>query len=398
MSKANISGHIRVRPNKANPRYYEAVVDLGIDPVSHKRNRVAFRAETEVEANELLIKKQAEYLNQEMLVPSKMTVEGYLKEYYQLYVEGCGKSPATVRDYQSVIKGYLIPAFGKIQLQKFNMRDIQLAYKEWRKQSPRAKGVQKNGLKAESIKHIHRVLKTALNKACDLEYIHRNPALKVSIPKDAEQNELDIYTLDEVKALQKAVKDTDMELPVALLLDCLMRRGELLGLKYTDINFDTREITIRNSLVETSDSKVSELKSCKTESSYRKLMVGKNTIRLLKKQHKLYKQNKLKEGKNFHDEGFVICQSNGKCFLPKSFTRKWTRTLQKNGLRHMKMHGTRHTGISMLLANGVPVHMVQQRAGHSTPDLTLSIYAHVAKDQEDIIADKIDALLYGNNG
>lgn len=203
-----------------------------------------------------------------------------------------------------------------------------------------------------------------------------------------------MYTIEEIRALQKAVKNTDMELPVALPFDCLMRRGELLGLRYSDINFETSTITICHSLVESEDSKVAVLKDCKTDSSNRKIVVSEYTMKLLKKQRAVYKANKLRLGKDFNNTNYVVCQENGKPFLPKSFGQKWNRTLEKNGLRHIRLHDTRHSAISMLLSEGVPLHIVQQRAGHKDPQITLAVYSHVAKDKQNIVADKMDSLIF----
>lgn len=98
--------------------------------------------------------------------------------------------------------------------------------------------------------------------------------------------------------------------------------------------------------------------------------------------------------KKFHNTNFVICQENGKAFLPKSFTRKWARTLEIHGLRHIKLHGTRHSAISLLLSEGIPLHIVQQRAGHKDPQITLAVYSHVAKDKQNIVAEKLDNLIF----
>ena len=114
----------------------------------------------------------------------------------------------------------------------------------------------------------------------------------------------------------------------------------------------------------------------------------------LKKQKVKYKENKLRYGKEFHNTNFVICQENGKAFLPKSFTRKWARTLEIHGLRHIKLHGTRHSAISLLLSEGIPLHIVQQRAGHKDPQITLAVYSHVAKDKQNIVAEKLDNLIF----
>lgn len=386
-----IPGHVRPRPNAEDVRYYDVVLELGKDPCTGKRMRRSFKSDfpDKEKAEAMLVKKWEEYREGKLLTPSNITVGCYLDEYLE-FCEINDYSAATIRDYKNVIETYLKPQFGKIKLQKLEKVMIQQVYGQWRKKS----NASDKPLKATTIQHINRVFKAALNEAIERQYIQHNPTHKIKIPKDSSTNKIDVYTVDEIRELQRSVKGTDMELPVALLFDCVMRRGELLGLRYSDINFDKSTITIRNSLVESEDSKVPVLKDCKTDESYREIMVTEHTMKLLKKQRAIYKQNKLRQGKTFVDGDFVICQENGKPFLPKSFTRKWTRTLEMHGLRHIKLHGTRHSAISLLLSEGLPLHMVQQRAGHKDPQITLSVYSHVAKDKQNIVAEKLNDLIF----
>ena len=282
MKKKKVTGSIRPRPSKENVQYYTIVLELGRNPVTNKRDRINFRIDTDdyEEAEKFLQIKLAEYLQDELLMPSDITVCSYLDEFLEL-VEGSEYSPATVRDYECIINRYLKPVFGKIKLQNLQKSHIQKAYNDWRKKS-NASG---NPLSASTIQHINRVFKTALNEAVDRQYIKINPTLKIKIPKGNGTNisELEVYTVEEIRKLQQAVKGTDMELPVALLFDCVMRRGELLGLRYSDINFDTSTVTIRNSLVESNDSKTPVLKNCKTDNSCREIVISKHTLKLLKK-------------------------------------------------------------------------------------------------------------------
>lgn len=267
---------------------------------------------------------------------------------------------------------------------------IQQVYNQWRIKS----NASDKPLKAESIRHINRILKAALNKACELGYIKYNPTKNVKIGKDLVTKHVDVYTTEEIKLLKKTVKGTDMELPVALLFDCVMRRGELLGLCFDDVDFEKRTVTIQHSWVESEDSKKPVLKDCKTDGSYRKMVVSEETMKLLKRQQLLCKQICLREGKRFTGKQRVVCKQNGDPFLPKSFTAKWIDTLKKYGLRHIKLHGTRHSAISWLLSQGIPLHIVQARAGHQDPKITLSVYSHVAKEDEGVVADLLDAKLF----
>ena len=384
-----VKGSVRPRPNAENVLYYDLTLELGKDPVTGKRKRLYFKADTtdrQEAENQLMIKK-VEYLQEEIVEPSKETVEQYLLRYLENVRRNL--SPATTRDYKGVIERYLIPEFGNIKLQELTRPKVQQVYNDWKVKSNKSE----NPLKATTIKHINRVFKTALNSAVEDGLIKENPTRRIKIGKDIEPNHLDVYTVEEIRELQKEVKGTDMELPVALLFDCVLRRGELLGLRYSDINFERKEVTVQYTWAETEGNRP-VLKTCKTESSYRKMIVSDYTINLLKRQKSIYLRKKMKYGEKFCNSNRVICKENGEPFLPKSFTRKWARTLEKHGLRHIKLHGTRHSAISLLLSEGVPIHLVQQRAGHQDPKITLSVYSHVAKDTESVVAEKFNNVLF----
>lgn len=385
MNRNKVSGHIRPRPNKKDVRYYEAVLELGRDKLTGERNRLTFRSDSPDKdvAEQLLLIKKSEYLQQKIILPSNMTVGEYMKEYLDTYVKPI-HSPATTRDYRNTVDHYIVPAFGKIKLQNLNQTHIQKAFNQWAIKSPTGK----KGLSCHSLEHINRVLKASLNNAIELGYISKNPAKKIKISKDM-STELEVYSSDEIIHLRECVKGTDMELIVALLFDCVLRRGELLGLKFSDIDFENRTVHINKSLVVADKGDGAVLKDCKTKKSNRKIEVTESTMNLLKRQHVRYKEKRLNQGSAFHDDGFVICQYDGKPFAPASMTQKWRRTLEKYGLRHIKLHGTRHSAVSYLMAIGIPTHIVQQRAGHSTSKITLDVYGHVSADTSSLVAEKL---------
>lgn len=279
MAKSKISGSVRPRPNEDNIKYYSITIELGRDPITGKRKRIYFHADTtdREEAENILIMKQAEYLSGEMLMPSDKTVSLYLDEYMRDYVR-IQSSPATVRDYEGVIERYLKPMFGKIKLQELQKSHIQQVYNQWRRKS----NASKQPLKATTVKHINRIFKASLNVAIELEYIKRNPTNGIKIGRDLDEKDLDVYTVEEIKKLKQAVKGTDMELPVALLFDCVLRRGELLGLRFQDIDFENKTVSIRHSLVESVDSKCPVLKDCKTDGANRTMVVSDYTALTLK--------------------------------------------------------------------------------------------------------------------
>ena len=220
--KKRINGSIRPRPNAEDVQYYDITLELGTDPATGKRKRMYFKVNTterEEAENELMIKK-AEYLQEKLLEPSKETVT----EFMERFLEDTRRnlSPATTRDYRQTIERYIEPLFGHMKIQELTRAKVQQVYNSLRKKSNRSD----NPLSASTIKHIHRVLKCALNVAVDEGIIKENPVRKIKIGKDICSDHLEVYTVEEIRALEKAVRGTDMELPVALLFDCVMRRGD----------------------------------------------------------------------------------------------------------------------------------------------------------------------------
>ncbi len=386
----NVKGSIRPRPSATDVRYYNVTLELGKDEMTGARKRLYFRIDTtdRQEAENFLLLMKAEYIKGELVEPSKKTIAQFMDEYMENYVS-VHNAPASVGDYASVIRNYIKPFFGHIKLQELTVPVIQRAYNQWKVKSP----LSDKPLKESTIKHINRVFKAGLNVAIEWGYIKENPATKVKISKDINTEHIDVYTADEIRQLRKAVKGTDMELPVALLFDCVMRRGELLGLRFSDIDWETNTVTIQKSWTEGADGNPI-LKDCKTNSSYRKIVVTDYTMKLLKRQKLFYMSNRMKYGDEFCNSDRVICKENGEPYLPKSFTHKWTQTLKKHGIRHIKLHGTRHSAITLLLSEGVPLNLVQARAGHKDPKVTLGVYSHVANDKQGVVAEKLDSLLF----
>lgn len=217
-----VKGSVRPRPNAENVQYYNLTLELGTDPATGKRKRLYFKINTtdkQEAENELMIKK-AEYLQEKIVEPSKETVGQFLERY--LDTVRSTLSPATVRDYRGVIERYLEPEFGNMRLQDLTRTKVQQVYNAWKVKSNKSD----NPLKATTIKHINRVFKSALNIAVEDGLIKENPTRRIKIGKDIEPNHLDVYTVEEIRELQKAVRGTDMELPVALLFDCVLRRGD----------------------------------------------------------------------------------------------------------------------------------------------------------------------------
>ena len=107
---------------------------------------------------------------------------------------------------------------------------------------------------------------------------------------------------------------------------------------------------------------------------------------------------RLKLGKDFYDNNYVICQENGKPFKPASLTRKFSKFLADNDLRHIRLHDVRHTNATLMLMKGIPPKIAQVRLGHSDYSTTMNIYGHVLKSAETEAATTIESILFENIG
>lgn len=374
-NKKVIKGHIRPRPNKENVRYYDVVLEYGVDE-NGKRIQKSVRVDgTKEDAEAKLIQLQAEYMNDELILPDKILVKTFAKEFLEVNVEM--KSASTKKYYKEQIERYIEPFFGNVELQKLNTMQIQRKYNEWLKCSPYSK----SPLSPNSVATINRAFKAMLNYAVKIELIKKNPINNVVLPKTKKRKDVEVYTQEELCKLIEVNKGSDMELAISLLIEGALRRGELLGLRYDAVDFENKKVKVDRSLVEDFEEKIA-ISNCKSESSVREFYVTDHTLSLIKKQLKKYKENKLKQGKNFLDSGYIICKENGEPFKPNSFYIKWKRMLEKNNLRRIAIHDVRHSVITMLMDEGTPVHAVQHLAGHSSATITLDIYTHLSKKSE----------------
>ncbi|RYD02621.1 hypothetical protein N752_25165 [Desulforamulus aquiferis] len=238
-----MAGHIRKRSTKSGNKW-QVVFESGKDSYG-KRKRLYRNVDTKKEAQQLLAQLISEHENGTYIEPSKITFGQYLDEW----IEGhsINLSLTTVESYLVNITKHIKPRIGKKLLQELKPLDLQRLYKELL-ENGRADG--KGGLSPRSVRYIHRNIHEALNHAVKMQIIPRNVAELVSLPK-AKPYKAQVYDEDQLINLLKTAQDTDMELPLTLGASLGLRRGEILGLKWSDIDFDGKTLTVNNNLVQT---------------------------------------------------------------------------------------------------------------------------------------------------
>ncbi|ACO28786.1 site-specific integrase [Bacillus cereus] len=360
-----MKGHIRKRGNK-----YCIVIDIGPDPETGKRRQKWFSGyKTKKEAQADVAKKITELNEGTFVEPSKITLKDYLIQWLEIKKMSVEKS--SLSRYQSNINKHIIPNIGMISLHKLNVMHIQKCY-----QSALNSGIANN-----TILFQHRILTAALNLAVKQNIIPRNPATLAVIPKK-EKSSIQTWTEEEVKQFLLHSQESRYHIGYLLAITTGMRLGEVLGLRWQDVDFNNHTVTINQTLGH--DNKIKT--SAKNNSSKRTIPIPLEVIEELKKCKLQVNKDKLRIGPAYHDLDLIICNKLGEVTTRTTFTRHFDKVIKNAGIKKIKFHDTRHTHATLLLKQGVHPKVVSERLGHSDISLTLRVYSHVLPNiQEDAV-------------
>jgi integrase len=216
---------------------------------------------------------------------------------------------------------------------------------------------QGSGLSAQTVLHVHRTLSQALAHAVKIGVLFKNPAEQVKPPRPAGR-EIAILSKPEIATLLRAAELTWIYLPVLVGITTGMRRGEILGLRWSDINLKAARLTVNQSL----EAK-GRFKSPKTSGSRRTITLPSLTVEALSRYRAVQAAERLKLGLGKPD--LVFTRPDGSPTDPDSITKAFDRLVKLAGVRRITFHGLRHTHISHQLMDGVHVKVVSERAGHA---------------------------------
>lgn len=367
-------GHITKRGSG-----YSIVIDIGNDPQTGKRQQKRFSGyKTKKEAQSSLATIIHELEQGLFVLPTSTT----LKEFFGYWLEQSKikLSPTTVYSYEVIINNHIIPIMGNIKLTDLKPIIINEYYNN-----------KLESLSGRTVLHHHRMLRKALQDAVNWQIIRDNPCDSVEPPK-AKKYRPDVYDKEDIKKLIIAISGHELEAHISLALFLGLRRGELLALKWSDINYEHSTITIQRNLV-IANSKLL-LKEPKTEDSTRTIVLTPEILEILRKHKINQKEQKLKFGKYYTDSNFIFTKENGENINPGSFSHTFADFLKKNNLRHIRLHDLRHTNATLMLMSNVPAKIASARLGHSNISTTLDIYSHVLKDMEKEVSDTISGIIF----
>ena len=302
-------------------------------------------------------------------------------DFWYKYFSSPKLRPTTQATYENRIYGHIIPSVGKIPLSKLTQNDLQQFYaklkRTGRKVNVELKGT---GVSDRMVRSCHALCRSSLEKAVEEGLITRNPSIGCKLPPK-KNGEMKVLTQNEIVRLLNQAYDEGYYEMFLLELTTGMRRGEILGLKWRDLNLETGELNIKRQLT------TKGISVPKTKSSIRTVLLPPDMLDLLREMKKTAK----------YDWIFPSPVKEGEPRNPTAITKRFRIMLERAHCKHARFHDLRHTFATMALENGMDVKTLSAMIGHVSSETTLNIYSHVTDTMRAQAAVKIDREIGGTD-
>jgi integrase len=384
-----VRGHIRKRG-----KTWSAVIHLGNDPVTGKRRyKWDGGHRTREDAERAMVKLLAKVHDGSYVEPTRQTVGVYLDDWFRR--ARLDLRASSVPFYEIAINSYITPRIGNVPLRKLNAQALNDLYAELLTEG---RCQREGGLSASTVRRVHALIRKALGDAIEARVIEWNPAAHAKPPKASTANEqarrkrrfLDV---EEVRRFLDACAGHRLEAGFQLSAMTGMRRGEVLGLRWRDIDMDAARLVVEQTLV--SPRYVMSFSEPKTSQGRRSIDLDPLTVQKLKTHRARQAAEQLAFGDGYADSGLVFRQPDGQPVQPALFTLAFKQMAKKAKLGPIRLHDLRHTQVALLASAGVPAKVVSERLGHHSAGFTLDSYGGTFPAQHQEAAAKLAAMVEG---
>ena len=362
MAKRRSNGEGNIRKRKDGR--WEGRYTAGLDPITGKQVFKNVLGKTQAEVKEKLKIALAENQKVDFTKTGKYTVTQWMNEWYE-NVAKIKVRASSHQTYRGYIDNHITPNIGKLPLEKLTTMDLQKFYRKLMTKG-RVERIeatnQPKGLSAKTVRNINQVISSAMDFAVAQRIVSVNPCKAVALPK-VEHKEMQTIPAEQLQAFLTEAKASGVYEMYYIELATGLRRGELLGLKWSDIDWKNGIIKVKRQIARV-DGKVIEA-PLKTKNSYRTVTISPQAVEVLKQQKAKTK-----------DE-FVFPSPNGGAISPDSVNNMLKRVLERAGIPKVRFHDLRHTFATVALQNGVDIKTVSGMLGHFSAGFTLDTYAHV---------------------
>lgn len=302
-------------------------------------------------------------------------------EYWMESIVRPNRAETTVYAYQKIIDNHILPALGAVPLSRLSAKQIQRYYTDTQ---------QAAGLSSNTMRRHHDLLSSALRSAVRQDVLPVSPMDRVEPPR-SRIKEAFFYDNEELKQLYQLIEGHILELAVKLAGSLGMRREEICGLKWENVDFRRRLVLVREA--RTAYGATIVQKETKNRASVRTLYLPEEVLLLLEREQRRQEEERGRQGAAFNRTDHVILDHKGAPYSPNALSLAFTRFVRKNGLPRLTFHGLRHTFATIASCQGASLFDIGKALGHSTPATTGRIYTHlVDRTHEDLVLRVSDAL------
>lgn len=377
-----MTGHVRRR----GERSWEIKFDLGTDPLAGKRlTRYHSFKGTKREAEAELTRLKAGADKGEYVDPSKLTLTEFLDRWETWAATQV--SAKTLERYKELTKHHVRPHLGAARLQK--LKTVNFAELYGKLQKPKTEGGA--GLAPRTVGHVHRLMHRALGHAVKWSMISINPVSAAEPPR-AVRAKIEILAPGEVRTVLQTLRGHALYGVAVLGLATGMRRGELVALRWGNLDLERGRVRVEQSLEQTNAGLT--FKAPKTEAGRREVSIPPSIVAELRNHWRRQQEQRLALGlgKSAGDD-LVFPRLDGSPWPPDSLTSEWARAIRILKLPKVTLHALRHTHVSQLIASGLDVVTVSRRIGHSNATVTLTVYAHLFGNTDERAATAVEAVM-----
>ena len=376
-----MNGHV----TKKGSKYY-VVIELERD-VNGKRRRKWFGGyKTKKEAQAALVQKLHELQTGQFIEESDITIAEFLQQW--LEHKRSQVRPATLRSYEWHIRHHILPYIGHIKVSKLTPVILQKLYSDLQK-APRKDG-KPGAVSNRSILHAHLVLHEALERAVRWGLVPRNVCDLVDPPRP-QKVDIQVWDIEHVNRFLNAAKDDRYYIAFLLAITTGLRKGEILGLRWIDVDFASKLITVRQNLSFVHGQFY--FLEPKTAHGRRAVALSDPIIVALQRHRERQDEERQRAGTLYQDHGLVVQTELGFPVSPRTLDRSWYGLLKQCDVPKIRFHDLRHTHATLLLKQGVHPKIVSERLGHANIGITLDTYSHVLPNLQQSAIDQLSELI-----